>query len=133
MILTITHITIMNLKQRKSVIKRIIFLFMILSINTNAQDTVKVYIHDTIERYVNVEKVLNNYKREIRDLKIKNNQLDNKNFELKESQNEYSQNISPLITEVSNTMSHIISVTTDETSLETINSIITFIFNTKYI
>ena len=117
----------MNLKQRQTVrirIKRIIFLFMILSINTNAQDTVKVYIHDTVDRYINVEKVLNNYKREIRDLKIKNNQLENKNFELKESQNEYSQNISPLITEVSNTMGHIISVTTDETSLETINSII---------
>ena len=119
----------MNLKQKKSVIKKISFLLFIvfLSINTNAQDTVKVYIHDTIERYVNVEKVLNNYKREIKDLKIKNNQLNNKNSELKERQNEYSQNITPLITEVSNTISHIISVTTDETSLETINSIITIV------
>ena len=44
---------------------------------------------------------------------------------LENDNNEYSQIIPSLITKVSNTMSHIISVTTDETSLETINSIIT--------
>ena len=108
-------------------IKKISLLLFIvfLSINTNAQDTVTIIRYDTIVSYVNVDLVLKNYKNEIIKFKNINHVLKNENSNLQVRNSEYSQSISPLILELSNTISHIISVTTDKTSLETINSIIT--------
>ena len=108
-------------------IKKISFLLFIvsLSINTSAQDTIIIIRHDTIVSYVNVAEVLENYKSKIIKFESNNVLLKNKNTNLQERNSKYSQSISPLILELSNTISNIISVTTDETSLETINSIIT--------
>ena len=134
----------MNLKQKKSVInKTTIILFGILIYSTQLigqdksdkvqehptieaiKETIKKTIEDTYYEKDKLEKKvksLESEKVELQsDIKIIN---DNKN-ELENDHNEYSQNITPLITVVSNTISHIISVTTDETSIENITSIIT--------
>ena len=138
------YITIMNLKQRKSVInKTTIILFGILMYSTQLlgqPDTNKVQknptleaiketiietIEDTYFEKDKLEKRIRLLEKEKEELQSNIKDLDDDKKELENDNNEYSQIIPSLITKVSNTMSHIISVTTDETSLETINSIIT--------
>ena len=137
----------MNLKQRKSVInKTTIILFGILMYSTQLlgqPDTNKVQknptleaIKETIEETIietiedtyfekdNLEKRIRLLEKEKEELQSNIKDLDDDKKELENDNNEYSQIIPSLITKVSNTMSHIISVTTDETSLETINSVI---------
>ena len=137
----------MNLKQKRSVIKRILFLFFLtlLTISANAERTdvissnaskgdTTITIHDTI--YINVKDVLNDYEKEITNLKKAktdleqiNKESDNTNSELKKLNTNYSQSISQLITQVSNAISHIIPLPTNETSLNTINSVLTIAKN----
>jgi len=139
----------MNLQQKKSVLKRILFFFFLtlLTISANAERTdvmssnaskgdTTIYVYDTITIYTNVRAVLNTYKKEIRDLNkaIKkleqiNKSSDNRNSKLKELNTNYSQSISQLITQVSNAINHIISLPTNETSLNTINSVLTIANN----
>ena len=133
------YITIMNLKQRKSVInKTTIILFGILMYSTQLigqEKSEKVQEHPTIEAIKKtiedtyfekdkLEKRIRLLEKEKEELQSNIKDLNDNKKELENDNNEYSQIIPSLITKVSNTMSHIISVTTDETSLETINSVI---------
>ena len=134
----------MNLKQKKSVInKTTIILFGILMYSTQLigqeksekvqehptikaiEETIKKTIEDTYYEKDKLEKEIESLKQEKKEFITNIKDLDDDKKELERKNNEYSQIIPSLITKVSNTMSHIISVTTDETSLETINSIIT--------
>jgi len=117
----------MNLKLRKSVIKRILYLFVLIPVSISAssleikKDTI---IYEKIVEYTCVKEVLDKNKKEIRNLKIKYDNLNNAYSEIEAINNEYSQKISPLTTELSNTINHIISLPTNQTSLETINSVL---------
>lgn len=134
----------MNLKQKKSVInKTTIILFGILMYSTQLigqdksdtvqehptiaaiEETIKKTIEDTYYEKDKLERKVKSLEREKVELQSDIKIINDNKKELENDNNEYSQNITPLITEVSNTISHIISVTTDETSLETITSIIT--------
>ncbi|MBT5354551.1 MAG: hypothetical protein HN702_05670 [Flavobacteriales bacterium] len=136
----------MNLKQKKSVInKTTIILFGILMYSTQLigqdksdkvkehptieaiEETIKKTIEDTYYEKDKLERKVKSLEREKVELQSEIEIINDNKKELENDNNEYSQNITPLITEVSNTISHIISVTTDETSLETINSIITIV------
>ena len=117
----------MNLKLRKSVIKKILYLFVLIPVSISAgsleikKDTI---IYEKIVEYTCVKEVLDKYKKEIRNLEIKYDNLNNAYSEIESINNEYSQKISPLTTELSNTINHIISLPTNQTSLETINSVL---------
>ena len=91
------------------------------------EETIKKTIEDTYYEKDKLERKVKSLEREKVELQSEIEIINDNKKELENDNNEYSQNITPLITEVSNTISHIISVTTDETSLETINSIITIV------
>ncbi|MBT4478985.1 MAG: hypothetical protein HOC66_06215 [Flavobacteriales bacterium] len=91
------------------------------------EETIKKTIEDTYYEKDKLERKVKSLEAEKVELQSEIEIINDNKKELENDNNEYSQNITPLITEVSNTISHIISVTTDETSLETINSIITIV------
>ena len=101
--------------------------------NTNNQDnpkidkitkTIKETIENTYFEKGKLESKIKNLEKQKRELANNVEKSDEERKEIERKNREYSQIITPLISEIENTINHILSSATDKTSLETINSII---------